>query len=1100
MRLGAMRKLRLLLYLALASLAMTSVLSAQYDAGSLVGTIRDSSGAVVPESSVTVTNMATGIAVTDKTGRGGSYEFPSLRVGTYRVTASAQGFSTAVADRISLSVGTRQRVDLILQVGGSSETVEVSNVNLALETDSSQRGQVITHQQTEGLPLATRDVAQLIALATGVRTSSIGQLTQGGGLVREGSFNVEGQRSVFNDFLLDGVDNNAYGESNQGFSNQVIQPAPESVAQFQIVTNNESAEYGRASGATINAAYVSGTNRFHADLYEFLRNTALNAAGYFLSPGNTKLQFIRNQFGGDVGGPILHDRAFFFLDYEGFRQVRKLPAFSTLPLMGLRSGIVPSGETITDPRNGLRYAAGEQLPVADFSPVAVAITNLLPAVANNLTTPGNDYVQTQRFTDNNDQYDLRLDWQINAMTSSFARLSQRKERAVDYTPLPLPVDGGSNGTQKILDQQLALGVTRNFGANKLLDARLGVDYTKGGKFSLSIGQPGITLPGLPTDPTLVGGIPSITITGYSLFGRQPTNPQWQYPFVWDPKVNYIWVLKRHSLKFGYEYMHTAMAVEDVNPLYGLFYFQGDYSGDTYADFLFGSESRYALSTFFIAQLRQQMDFAYVQDDWKVNDALTLNLGLRWEFATPYYEKHNNLTNFDPSTSPQTGQLLQAKNGSIYDRSLVNPDYKDFAPRFGFAYAAGAKTALRGGFGLSYVHYNRAGSGNVLAINPPQVIFGVVSQTGPGSSGYRTLDQGIPQNFTQGSNFNPLTANIAYVPRNYQDSYVESYFLSVQRQLSKNVLFDLAYVGNHGLKLLEFANYNQGNPALGVNPATKTFNRPIASFGDITYAFNGAYSNYNGLQARYEQRAVDGLTLLNSFTWSRTFDNAAASLEDPNGNYSSASNIYNLRSDYGPSAYDQPLNDTLSLIYDLPFGKGRSYMNRGGVLNEVAGGWQLSSINSMTSGQPLTVQYTPPAANQVSGIGADYRGANEYRPNRVPGARLRAQIAGQPVTYLNYNAFSVPAANVGGVLQAPFGNLARNPIRSDAFYQTDLAAVKNFDVGGRTRVEFRGELFNILNKTNFQPPNINLSSGVGSFGKITSTFDPRIIQFSLKVSH
>ncbi len=1094
-----MRKFLSALYLSFVLLAMVPLLYAQYDNGSLVGSIRDSSGAVVPGTAVTATNLATGIAVTDTTGGSGSYEFPSLRVGKYRVTASVSGFSTAVADNIALSVGTRQRVDLTLKVGGSSETVEVSNVNLALETDSSQRGQIITHEQTEGLPLATRDVAQLIGLATGVRASSIGLLTQGGGLVREGAFNVEGQRSVFNNFLLDGVDNNAYGESNQGFSNQVIQPPPDSVAQFQIVTNNESAEYGRASGATINVAYASGTNRFHGDVYDFLRNTALNASGYFLAPGNKKLQFIRNQFGGNVGGPLLHDRAFFFLDYEGFRQVRKLPAFSTLPLMGIRSGIVPAGETITDPKSGTKYTAGQQLPTADFSPIAVAITKLLPAVAPNLTIPGNDYVQTQRFTDNSDKYDLRLDWQINPSTSSFARLSQRKERAVDYTPLPLPIDGGSNGTQKILDQQLALGVTHSFGSNKLLDARLGVDYTKGGKFTLSLGQPGITIPGLPTSPALTGGIPTIAITGYSQFGRQSTNPQYQYPFVWDPKLNYTWVRNKHSLKFGYEYMHTSMVVEDVNPLYGIFYFQGKYSGDNYADFLFGSVSRYALSTFFVAQLRQQMHFAYVQDDWKVNDKLTLNLGLRWEFATPYYEKHNNLTNFDPATSPQTGQLIQAKSGSLYDRTLVKPDYMDFAPRFGFAYAVDSKTALRGGFGMSYVHYNRAGSGNVLAINPPQVIFGVVSQAGPGTAGYRTLDQGVPQGFTQGSNFNPLTANIAYVPKSYQDSYVESYFFSVQRQLAKNVLVDVAYVGNHGLKLLEFANYNQGNPALGVNPTTKTFNRPIATFGDITYAFNGAYSNYNGLQVRYEQRATNGLTLLNSFTWSRTFDNASASLEDPNGNFSSASNIYNLRSDYGPSAYDQPLNDTLSLVYDLPFGKGRKHMSRGGLFNEAIGGWQLSAINSMTSGQPLTIQYTPPSANQVSGIGADYRGANEYRPNRVAGTSLLAHAADQPLTFLNYKAFAAPAPTVRGVLQAPFGNLARNPIRSDPFYQTDLAAVKAFALGERASLEFRGEVFNILNKTNFQPPNVNLSSGVGSFGKITSTFDPRIVQFALKLS-
>jgi hypothetical protein len=1069
----------------------------QFDNGSFVGTVHDRTGAVVPDAVVTVLNKDTGIQFIRKADASGNYEVPSVRVGRYRITATHSGFNTAVADNITLSVGTRQRVDLTLQVGGASQTVEVSNVAEQLETESSERGQVVTQYQTEAFPLVNRTYSQLIGLTTGVRQSSIG--TGSVSLVREGSFNVEGQRSVFNNFLLDGLDNNAYGTSNQGFSNQIIQPAPDSVAQFQVVTNNESAEYGHASGATINVAFASGTNQLHFDLYEFVRNTDLNAIGYFNPPGGKKPQFNRNQFGGNLGGPILKDRAFYFVDYEGFRQVRKVLSFSSLPTTNQRAGIF--AEPIKNPFTGEIYPANTPLPQNVLSPAALRIVALMSATNNpaDSTSIANNYEELERFTDYSDKYDARFDFQWSPKSSSFLRLSQRKEHLLDEPPFPLPVGGNGNGNTRIMDQQMAMGYTRQIASNQLLDARLGVSYTKGGKSPLALGTPGAEeefgIPGLPTDPRVAGGLPTQIITGYSVLGRQYTNPQYQYPFLLNPKVNYSWQMHNHSLKMGYEYVYTRTIVVDVNPLYGLFLYQGAFtftpstqapkptSENYFADFLFGASSQYNLSNFFVAHLRQTMQFAYLQDDWRVSPRLTLNLGVRYEYGTPYWDKDNNLTNFDPETSPATGQLLHARNGSIYDRSLVNPDRNDFAPRVGFALAVGHNTAIHGGFGVSYMHYNRAGSGNLLAINAPQALFGVVPQGSPTAAGYRRLDQGFPDNLTSPGNFNPLTDNITYVPKNYRDSYVESYFVDVQHQLAKNVLVDVAYVGNHSLKLLEFANYNQKNPANG-------FARPVPAFSDITYAFNGGLGNYNSLQARYEQRFVHGLTLLNSFTWSRAFDNSTGSLEDPNGNYSSPQNIYNLRADYGPSAYDQPLNNTTSFVYDLPFGRGRAFANGSGLVNEVLGGWQVSAINQMLSGQPITIQYSPSSATQVSGITADYRGANNYRPDRVPGVSILAHVAGKPTLYLNKAAFTTPA-------NAPFGNAARNPIRSHPFYQLDMAANKDFALpSDRMKLQFRAEFYNLLNKTNLQAPPTNYSAS--NFGTITRAFDARQIQFGLKL--
>ncbi len=526
-----------ILYVSLILSLFSSAARAQFENGSLVGTIRDTSGAIVAGATVTVTNTATGIESKIVSDSSGNWEVPSLRVGTYHVTASMSGFTTAVADNISLSVGSRQRIDLTLQIGQAQETVEVNNVQLQLETESSQRGQIITQYQSEALPLVTRNYSDLLALVTGSRqaptaatTSSVNSLT------RAGAYNVNGQRSMFNNFLLDGMDNNAYGESNQGFDNQIIAIPPDSVSQWQIVTNNSNAEYGRSSGATINVASQAGTNNFHATLYEFIRNTDLNAAGYF-KPTLTgtlgpvpfqKPTFNRNQFGMNFGGPIIKNKLFFFVDYEGFRQTLKPLGVFTLPTQNELNGkLVVS---VKNPITGQTYAAGQQIPDGDFNPTSLEIVNFfrqipLP-VAGSPTTglASNDYALLVPFTDNSDKGDLRLDWQQNALSSWFLRVSDRKETGVNYPAIPLPLDGQTNGTIRVLDQQVALGYTHLFGANKVLDARLGLSRTKAGKFSLSIGNNSITIPGLPTNPVVAGGLPSTSVTNFSAFRSSEHEP------------------------------------------------------------------------------------------------------------------------------------------------------------------------------------------------------------------------------------------------------------------------------------------------------------------------------------------------------------------------------------------------------------------------------------------------------------------------------------------------------------------------------------------------------------------------------------------------
>src|SRR5271154_1320670 len=365
---------------------LCSHLQAQYDNGSLVGTIRDASGAAVPNALVTVTNNATAVAAKTTTNGEGDYEIPSLHVGVYTISATAPGFTDAVANNITVSVGGRQRIDLSLKVGATSTTVEVSDVALQLETETSERGQVITNYQSEALPLVTRNSSDLLGLIPGSRQAPTAATTSSiSSLVRAGSYNVNGQRSMFNNFLLDGIDNNAYGESNQGFDNQIIAVPPDSVAQFQVVTNNESAEYGRSSGATINVASQGGTNRFHTTVYEFIRNTDLNAAGFFKPTvvGGTgittpfkKPTFNRNQFGMNVGGPIVKDKLFFFLDYEGFRQVLKPLTVLTLPTQNELTGNLVT--PVKNPTTGTAYALNPEthltsIPFSQFNPLSQQI-------------------------------------------------------------------------------------------------------------------------------------------------------------------------------------------------------------------------------------------------------------------------------------------------------------------------------------------------------------------------------------------------------------------------------------------------------------------------------------------------------------------------------------------------------------------------------------------------------------------------------------------------------------------------------------------------------------------------------------------------------
>ena len=402
----------------------------------------------------------------------------------------------------------------------------------------------------------------------------------------------------------------------------------------------------------------------------------------------------------------------------------------------------------------------------------------------------------------------------------------------------------------------------------------------------------------------------------------------------------------------------------------------------------------------------------------------------------------------------------------------------------------SKTVVRAGYGMSYVHVNRIGSANLLGINGPQVVRAAVNQT-PTTAGFVPTEQGYPAGLTDPSAFNPLTALVSYIPRDFHSSPVQSWHVSVQREFGTHMLVDVGYVGNTATDLLLVGNYNQATPNNSAGTIPLVARRPIPTWGDITYNFNGGRSRYDAFQGKYEWRLGAEINILSSLTLSKASDNGAGALENQNGNFPAPQDINNLQADYGVGAYNQPYNWTTSFVWSLPFGRGKRF---GGSMSDamdlLVGGWQIAGINTVASGEMVTLTYSPAAAFQVSGITNDFSGANNYRPNVT--CDPYAPAGQQSIT----NWFNTACVSIPTDPNQPFGNAPRNNVRGPNFTQFDVAASKNFAVNGRTAIQFRLEAFNLFNRVNFLAPASNRSAA--TFGTITNTYDPRQVQLGVKV--
>ena len=1156
-------------------LAAPARLHAQFETATVLGYVRDSSGAFIAGATVTLINEQTKAQVVARTNGQGAYQFTDVKIGQYTVSAAATGFDLSGTDPFTVQVNAHQRVDVAMKIGSANDVVTVSSAAAILETDNSERGQVIGTREVEDLPLNGREYADLAALVPGVRRSPLENTTDSS---RDASFNVNGQRSEFNNFLLDGLDNNAYGTSNQGFSNQAIPPSPDAISEFKVETDNYSAEYGRSAGAVINVSIRSGSNQFHGKAYDYIRNTVFNAIGPFTPPTNAltgapqKPILIRNQFGGTLGGPILKDKFFFFGDYEGTRQIVHAILQATVPTanqngtsaLALANGGytfqkavsgVDSGAPvpILNPITGQTYANGV-VPFSDptVSAFAKGVLANLPHPNVPGTPLANNYASLPSDTIKDDKGDVRVDGVFGAKTTAFVRYSQHQGNILSPPVIQGPAGGNSNGYVNIFNQQIAGGVTHSFNQNIILDARFGFTRTDGGKSpyggSLTSLETGI--PGLPTSPTVVRSLNVQSVNNYSQFGNQGSNPQFQNPYIYDPKVNLSIIHGRSTYKIGYEYQAIFTSIDDFNPVYGQDTYNGGFSftgasssalsgsdvgtkeGVALADFLFGARDTYQLNNFQIVHLNQRMNYFYFQDDLRLSSKLTVNAGLRYELVTPQWESNNLLANYNPTTQ----QLVTATPGSLYNRALVNMPKLDFAPRFGLAYSADAKTVIRAGYGLGFAQFNREGGENLLVYNLPNIVNTNIVQAplnaNPGVTGsqvrqavctaaqvaapfssatpnpcFRTSSQGYPTGFTSPANVTPasnLSTQARYIPANLPTGYVQSWHLTVQREVGPTSTLEVAYVGEHGVKLQVLADYNQAinNPVTATCNTTVTTGcltlaqrRPVATFTTIEETLPQGFLSYNALQTKFEHRSGHGLYLLNSFTWSRAIDNASGHL-DTNAGDNSRISLQNYLGERGASGYNQPLNDTLSVVYDLPYGRGRAFGSTAPLaLQEALGGWQLTVINDMNSGLPVNIIYSPNSFQSASTI-------LNQRPNQltkvavIPRSQRTKTSGNQGLNALSLSAFSLPTSN------QEYGNAGRNSVRFDPLFQLDLGLHKQFALHPESvKFDFRAEAFNVLNKVNYGfPASETFSPSSTSFGVVTSatTFPARVLQFAGKI--
>lgn len=1042
--------------------------------GAITGQVTDESGSVMPGVTVEATSEGTGSVRTAVTGSDGFYTLPLIQPGRYTVRGTLQGFRTAVKEGVVVSVNSTSRVDLQLSVGSIEESITVQAAAPLVETANATMGIVIDERKVVDLPLNGRNFTQLGTLIPGVVAppgalgGQTGDATPGGFGNSTGGFNVNGQRNQSNNFLMDGATNN--DTFNTGF---VLRPPPDAIQEFKILTHGYTAEYGRNAGSVVNVVTKSGTNTWSGSAWEFNRDDSMQARNFFAPSNQPKPKLKQNQFGVAGGGPIVRNALFLFGYYEGYRNKSGSTTSLVVPTAAQRAGNF-GATTIRDPLTGLPFP-GNTIPSDRLSPIALKLTNDFIPLGN---VAANRYTVSPTITDDRDQVGLRADYRINDGQTLFARyMLAETERLTPKTVQP----ADTVATARL--QDMMGSHTWIVSANKINVARASFNriYANPAVTSgLKNSDYGINLKN--TNPLAVG-LPSISISGFFALGDA------QQPFV--ERVNnvlqlsddFTWVRGRHSFKFGVDMRREFMKIAFINRPNGDMTFNGAITGNAFADFLIGRQAQTRATTTQAVQEGTGWAYAgYAQDEWRLNDRLTLNLGVRYELTKPFIDENDAITGID--LSKQSSKYPNAPKGLVYPgdpgvpRGIIATDKNNFAPRLSLVWdpRGDARTSVRTGFGVFYDAL--AGQGDFFqsgVLSPPFTPL-VELNTPANITLQDPLGPGTPS-------ANPFPANLTIIGwgTDFQTPYAYHYNLGVQHQITNRIGAEVAYVASRSYHLPIFMEINPGTYVPGQTVAGPRVLAPYYAL--LRPTFSEARSWYDSLQTSIRMLPTRGINFMAAYTWSHAIDHVSglniggeSRPVRPVVQGDKASIDAALKAEKGDALFDVRHRFVLSFGYELP-----RLASKSPVVQGVLGGWQLNGIYQAQTGFPFTV------VDSVVTI--------QYLTNRANVTCDPNDGPKNTTQWFNTACFQRrPVAQTGPDKPS---NQGRNGVRGPGFQRTDLSLFKNFDFAGHHRVQVRVEAFNLWNQARFGQPVSN--PGASNFGAITAAEDGRVMQFGIKYS-
>jgi hypothetical protein len=1057
---------------------------------SVTGRVTDATGAVLPNSTVKITNVATGAARSSNTNESGYYTFSLLQPGQYEMTVESPGFKSLTRSGLVFEVDQRAELNFTLEIGAITERIEVTAGLQLLSTVEASRGQVIENRRIVEMPLNGRNYNQLALLSAGAVQPLAGARMEG--------FSVNGMRVSQNNFQLDGVDNNAIELAGAQRRSEMVQPSVDAIQEFKVLTNSYSAEYGRAMGAVVNVTTKSGTNDLHGTVFEFLRNEKLDAKNFFDPPSRPKPPFKRNQYGLALGGPIFvpkvldgRNRFFFFGDYEGTRVRESTTTTSTIATVGMRRGdfsdlLRQRNRAITDPTTSSPFP-GNIIPASRIDPVASTLIQLYPQPQN--ADVANNFLYNAPRVQDVDRWDVRIDANVTSNDNVFWRLSKHDLNNPVALTLPPPAYGG--GAFDFITEGYNTGTTWNHiwspnliqsirGAwNFALFKRDNPAQTNGEFLNRKYGIRG-------GNSNIPGGFSVMAISGYRSLGIGSFNPVDRDSQNRQLSGDLTWTRGRHTLKGGVSILASQNNIYNIRTEIGDYNFNARYTTDGLADFLLGMVNQYNWNTPIQVDLRSWNLGFYVQDDYKITPRLTLNLGLRYEVVLPFVDKRDRMGIFDTYTNPASPRLIYAgaEGKDRYNRAMFATDTNNWMPRVGFAYKLTNRTALRGGYGIFYTYLEPFGDAEYLIGNPPNA-FGVSLASSATVPAVWLKDGPAPGALTL-----VRASGLQFVSyeRRADLGYAQQWNLNIQREFGRDWMLETGYSGARGVHLLMRYEDNFSPPGPGnINnkrpytraeiPGTGIVSSPL---GPIQGYKNNANSSYHALVTRVEKRFSQGFTLLSAYNWSKTIGDTCGNAASGNTTGCGYQDTRNLHLERSVDNQDIPHRFVLSGIYDLPIGRGRAIgggMNR--VAHAVAGGWAIGSIVTWASGRPysLTVNGNPANTGTIGIVN---------RPNLVGNPN--------PTTRTLRQDFNTAAFRANNAFE--IGSLGRNTMRQRSFFVWDFSVLKDFQLQERLALQFRFEAFQFTNTPRFeQAGNV---VGTNNFGQISAADTPRNLQFGLKL--